>query len=150
MTEKVNKRITIDLDEIGALVEKSGEIMLSPKGERHLVKLLQIEGMLAEAKHKAQEMLAEAAVKMDPNFTTIEGDSIRVAYRSYQSRFIIDQAFADQLPEQVCKTTTKTSLVTKEVDRFFEEHGDLPLGVIERDREKSIYFSDVTTEVGDE
>jgi len=141
--KKKSKQITIDLEEIGQVVKQADEILLSPAGERNLLKILDAEEALKEFRHQAEVLLEQKAKKIDRNFNIIRGDEVKVQYRSYGTRYKVDESNLDKLPRQLYKKLVRYNPVTKEIDRFYDENGNLPLGIIEHEREKKIYINRV-------
>lgn len=140
---KKRKQITIDLEAIGHLVKDADQILLSPEGERNLLKILEAQEALEEFRKEAEELIEQRAKELDPSFNIIRGDQVKVQYRSYGSRYAVDESHVDQLAPSLFKRSVKYSPITKEVDHYYEENGSLPLGIMERDTNKKIYIQRV-------
>jgi hypothetical protein len=131
-------KIEVDIDKISQLVKKSTDIFLSPEGENELVELYKLQEMIEKAIHDAKANLAKKALKLDPDFRSIQGDKVKVAYRAYGSRYRIDLSLLQQLPGNFYKSKTTYSPIPSEVDQFVNEHGTPPMGIIENTREKQL------------
>ena len=130
-------KITIDLDRVSELVKKADEIFLSVKAEKTIIELIETEEKIKEARNQAEENLEKAALKINKNFKSIQGDDIKIGYRSFGSRFAIDESLLDKIPAELLEKIIKYKLKIKEVERYASEKG-MPQGIIERDRPKKI------------
>jgi hypothetical protein len=131
-------KIIIDLDDLTVQAEESGDFIIDPKAEQCLIKIMEAEQSIKEIRKLAEAIIESKAKALDPNFTSIEGDNVRVTYRAYGNKYLIDESRLDELLPHLYKKTVKLSAVSKEVDKFFKEQGELPLGIIEKDRDKKI------------
>ena len=127
--------IKLDFDEI-KLAKNADKIILNEDQENALYELLKAKENIEIALEMIKEAIGRAGEKLDPSFKGIQSDKFSFMYRLYGSRFIIDPAFEDQIPEKMIEKKVVYRLKTKEVEKYFEEVGELPLGVIERDRSK--------------
>lgn len=132
--------MVIDIEKIKDLKGNGDEIFFSPEGEQVLMTLLEVEKQLEDARAKIKEALEETALKISPNFRSIEGENVKVYYRSFGSRFRIDEANMDRIPADLIEQKTVYSLKPKEVEKWAKEHGSLPLGVNLAERNKQITF----------
>lgn len=132
--------ITIDVNEVAALADKSGELIFTPEAEDALVKLLQMQEMVNAAIEFAKEKIAETGEEMMPGFSGVASDKVKVSYRQYGGKYGFEQSLKDEIPEEFIKTTTTTrnSVVSKEVEKFVKEKGGLPNGIYERPRAKKM------------
>jgi len=134
-------KLTIDLDNLKKLSKKGKDIFMKPEAEKELLAILEAEEQIKEIKEKAKEELEKVALKKNPNFSSIESDNVKVYYRAFGSRYRVDDPNADKLPEDLIKTEKKYKIITKEVDKFYKEHGKLPVGINEVERPKKISFN---------
>ena len=81
----------IEIEKIEEIVAKGDEIFLSPEGEKVLLDLLEIEQQLKAAKDLIREKLEKKALSIDKNFKKIQGDKVKVYYRSFGSKYYIDE-----------------------------------------------------------
>lgn len=161
-------KITIDTKELAKLTSDGKDIFLKPEAEKALLKLLEVQELVTQAIDSAKDELEKSALAVDPNFKSIQGDSVRVYYRAFGSRFYIDEAVIEQVPAEIYKTNlqvlagngegvesyqqsvsqlgwqiekVKRTVDTKAVDKWAKEHRGLPIGLNEVERKKSITFS---------
>lgn len=133
----------IDTDQLNELVVKADEIFLTPQGEKVLIKLLEIQDQVEKAIDEAKVKLEAAALKANPNFSSIQADKIKVYYRAYGARFYIDEAQINLAPKELYTAEPKITykIDTKAVEKWVDQHGGMPTGIKEVERTKSITFS---------
>jgi len=133
--------MNIEIERLAELIQKSDKIFFTPEGEEVLVRLLEVQKQVEEAIKEAKAKLEKTALSLDPNFSSIQSDRVKVYYRAYGSRWGVDEANVDRLPKEMYRVKTSYMVETKEVERYFKEKGVLPLGITEYERPKSISFS---------
>jgi hypothetical protein len=131
----------IDIESLSKLVSESDQIFISAEGEESLKKLLEIQEQVEKAITTAELLLEQAALTLNPNFSSITGDQIKVYYRAYGARYKIDESFLPHIPKQLYKTLTKYSVIPDEVDKWTLENKGMPVGIIEPERKKQLKFS---------
>jgi len=134
--------MTIDLEQLDKLVVDSDQIFLTADGEKVLLKLLEIQKQVEDAIESAEKKLEEAGLKIDPNFSSIQSNKIKVYYRFFGSRYKVDQALVDQLPKNLYKVMTKYNAIPDEIEKYAEENKGLPVGILEIERKKQLHFAD--------
>ena len=134
-------RVGVDTDELRNLVLEGKDIFLKPEGEQALLKLLELKETVEKAIDEAKKVLEEEALRLDPNFKSIQADNVRVYYRSYGSRFKIDESKIAEIPASLYTAKTIYTVNTKEIEAFAMEKGGLPNGILEIERPKQITFS---------
>lgn len=97
-------KITIDLDKLEALTASADKIFLEPDGEGVLLKLLEVEQQVADAIAGAKKKLEETALKLNPDFSSIQADKIKVYYRKYGSSYYVDESNLAGIPTNLYKT----------------------------------------------
>lgn len=133
----------IDLEKLNELVVKADEIFLTAKGEQVLVDLLTIQGQVEAAIDEAKAKLEAAALKVDPNFSSIQADKIKVYYRAFGSKYYVDEANINLAPKEFYTVESKVTykIDTKALEKAIDASGKVPAGIIEVDRKKAITFS---------
>ena len=131
----------IDIDQLDKLVIEADKIFLTPEGEKVLVKLLEIRQQVEDAIDAAKKKLEETGLKIDPNFSSIQADKVKVYFRAFGARYKVDPSLVDKLPKELYEVSTKYNAVAEEVEKYANEHKGLPLGIIEAERDKTISFS---------
>lgn len=131
----------IDIENLNELVTKADGIFLTPKGEETLVQLLDIQKKVEDAINTAKTVLEQAALKLNRDFKSIQGDKIKVAYRYYGSQYYLDETLVAEVDPELYKVTKRYSVNTKAVEEWVETHKGMPLGIKEVERKKQIAFS---------
>lgn len=131
----------IDIEKLKELTTDAGRIFITPSGEEVLVQLLEIQAQVEAAIDAAEETLEKAALELDPNFTSIQADKIKVFYRAYGTKYAIDESMVAEVPKELY--TTKTSYLpdSKAIEKYADEHKGLPVGILEKERTKSLKFT---------
>lgn len=141
--------ITINLTEMNKLVQDGTDIYFSQEAEEALVKLLEIQKQVEEAVKSAKEILEAKGLEMNPNFKSISGDKVRVGYRYFGSQYAVDESRVNEIPTELYKTKTSYSVETKALENYLKQHEGLPLGIVEKDRKKTITISIIGESDGD-
>lgn len=131
----------IEIEKIKTLVDDAGKIFISPDGENILVELLHIQQQVEDAIAMAKLELEKKALALDPNFTSIQGDRVKVYYRAYGSKYSLDESRIAELPETLYKSTVKYTAEADAIDKLLEETGKLPLGIIKNNRPRQLTFT---------
>lgn len=133
----------IDIEKLKELTVKADEIFLSAAGEQVLIDLLTIQGQVEAAIDEAKAKLEAAALKVNPNFSSIQADKIKVYYRSFGSKYYIDEANINLAPKEFYTVESKVTykIDTKALEKAIDASGKVPAGIIEVDRKKSITFT---------
>ena len=131
----------IDIEKIEEIVKKGDEIFLSAEGEKALIDLLKIEEQLEKAKTAIREKLEVKALSLDKNFKKIQGEKIKVYYRTFGSKYYIDESYLDDIPEDLYRVHKRIVADTKNIEDYSKQNGSLPIGVKTADRKKSISIS---------
>lgn len=132
----------IDIEKLDDLVKKSNKIFITPEGEEVLLQLLALQEQVEAAIDEAEKRLEESALKLDPNFTSLQANRIKVYYRAYGSKYKIDESRINDIPKELYTLSVRYSANTKEIEKYSDEHKGLPLGIVEADRTKSLKFSE--------
>lgn len=130
--------ITVDLDDLGKLVYDGSDIIMEPAAENALCKLLELEARIAGGLATAKRTIEQKALQYNPNFTSVQAHRVKVGYQFFGSKYSVDESKLDRLDKELYKTRTSYSPVGPAIDKFAKEHGKLPLGIIERERTKTI------------
>lgn len=140
----------IDVEKLDKLTAEADKIFLSPDGEQVLLQLLEIENQVKAALQVAKEKLEETALRISPDFKCIQGDTIKVYYRSFGSRFYIDDSKIGLIGDKFYKTKTTYSPETKEIENYIKANNMLPDGIYEAERPKKITFATKTAKDGED
>lgn len=129
------------LRKLEKLSEDAGEIFISPDGEQVLIDILEAEEKINEIKERAKLKLAEAASKINPNFSSIQADSVKVYYREYGAKYYLDESQKDLVPEGIVTEKISYSVDSKAVEDFVKQRNGMPTGIKEVERSKTLSFS---------
>lgn len=131
-------KLTIDTDNLVKLTKNGSQIILEPTAEEAIIKLLEVQHKVESALEELKEQIAEEGIKYDPNFKSVESDNLRIWYRFYGSKYSIDAGRIGELPKHLYSEKKRYYPNAGEVDKYVEEHGELPLAIIERERSKKL------------
>ena len=130
-------KIIIDPDEITGLVEEGGEFVFSPSAEESLLELLKLQEAVDDAVETVKNRIAEAGLKINPNFRGVVGDSVRCVYRQYGQKYGFSKAKIDNL-EPFLERKDWYTVKADKVEEYAKEVGELPEGIFEKDRENKL------------
>jgi hypothetical protein len=129
--------ITIDPKQISILQEKGGKLLFKRNAEDALISLLTLRDMVDKAIENAKLKIAEAGTELDPGFKGIKGDKVEISYRRYGEKYEYDWKKKDKAePFLIEKIYYKVDSAM--VDGYVEKTGELPEGISEKEREKTI------------
>lgn len=133
----------IDIEKLAELKADADKIFLSADGENVLVQLLEIQEQVEAAITAAELKLEEAGLKLSPDFSSIQGDRVKVYYRAYGSKYYVDEANINLAPKELYTVESKITykIDADAVEKWAEEHGAMPTGINEVDRKKSLKFT---------
>lgn len=131
------------LDKLTKVTSDADKILLDPKGEEILLQLLKAQEEIDKLVDLAKVKLETAALKLDPNFSSVQADKIKVFYRAYGQRFYVDENNINMAPKELYEAESKVTykVDAKAVEKWVAEHGGMPTGIIEVERKKSLSFS---------
>ena len=130
----------IDIEKIPDLVANADAIFLSADGERHLLALLDIRDQVEAAIDAAKAMLETKAGEINPDFSSIQGDAIKVSYRYFGAKYYLDDSLVDQVDRELYKVSKRYNVDSKAVENWIETHKGMPVGINEVERKKQITF----------
>ena len=96
--------ISVDLTDLEKLSSEGEKIFLKPEAETALLKILELEEKIKEVKEQARKALEEAALKYNPNFKSITADNLKIYYRSYGSKYLIDESQIKEIDPSIYST----------------------------------------------
>lgn len=142
MPRQKTLKLTVKYTDLQALVEEGKNITVTPKAENAMVALLELQEKVQEAIDQAKKVIEEKALELNPNFSSVRSDKVRVYYRAHGSKFAIDESKVQFLPKDTYKMKVTYSPDSKVLDQYAKEHNGLyPDGVIIRERTKSLSIS---------
>lgn len=130
--------ISINLSQLDTVVEQAGKLVTTPEAENAILTLLDMQEQIKLALEHVKEKVAQDGLKLDPNFKSIQGDKIKASYRLYGSKYGIDKKYIEELPEGLYKTSVRYDANGAAIDKWLEDHDQLPLGIYMTPRAKQI------------
>lgn len=139
--------INIDTSKIVALVEDGKKFMFEQASEDSIAELLELADRVNTAVAEVKAHIAKQGTELNPNFTGVRGDRVRVMYRYYGSAYLIDKLrIADMDDKYYAKSITYRPN-TKEVEAFVKTEGKTPMGIlVNTDRVKQVSMSYIATD----
>jgi hypothetical protein len=134
----------IKIEKLKKLTEQAGKIFITPDGEKVLLQLLDLQDQVEAAIDEAEKTLETEALKIDPNFKSLQSDKVKVYYRAYGPKYKVDPSLLDQIPEGLYNRSVKYNANSSAIEVWAKEHAGMPLGIIEKsesERPKSLKFS---------
>lgn len=135
--------MNIPIEKLTKLISKADDIFLSADGEQVLIDLLTIQTQVEDAITQAKAKLEAAALKANPNFSSIQANKIKVYYRAYGSKYYVDEANINLAPKEFYTVESKVTykIDTKALEKNIEQTGKVPAGIIEVERKKQLTFA---------
>lgn len=129
-----------DKAELELLVEDANKKLAVPtEVETAILGIMALRDRCEEALSNLKTAFEAEITKKYPDFKSLSTDNLRVVYRQYGGKYVVDAELAEKLPADLVKKTVKYSPVTKAVDKYAEENdGVLPQGISEAEREKKL------------
>ena len=134
--------MNIDIEKLKKLTADADKIFISPEGEEVLVQLIEIQEQVEEAIKAAKAKLEKTALELNPLFSSIQADKIKVFYRAYGSKYVIDDSQVQFIPKELYTVKTTYTPESELIEKYIDANkGKMPQGIIEPDRVKQISFS---------
>lgn len=139
----IKEILTPFLKSVTDLKGDADKIFISPKGEDVLVQLLEAQKQIEEVISEAKKKLEAKALSVNPNFTSIQADKIKVYYRTYGQKFYVDENNINYAPKELYTAESKITykIDSKAVEKWVDAHGGMPTGIVEVERTKTLSFS---------
>lgn len=132
--ERRHMKIEIDTEDIQRMARQGEEIVFEAEAEDALFQLLQLKKRVEDALEDAKQRIEASALEYNPNFTSVQGDKVKVGYQYSGQKYKLDESSLETLPEDMYKVETKYSPVSQAIDKFYKDNKELPIGVIECER----------------
>jgi len=131
----MKKQIVIYPDEISKLALEAGKLVFKKEAEEELVKLLEIKKKIDETIEKVKEQIKQAGESILPNFKGVEGRMVKAVYSYHGAKYEIQDP---QKAQGFYKIVVYEKPDTETIDNYVKEYGELPEGVVAKEREKSL------------
>jgi hypothetical protein len=127
-------KLTFDTDIMQEVSKVADGLFLSAEAADQLADFEKLYKDLTEFRSNLLREIAEKAISVDPIFTSISSDKVKLVYAAHGTKYIIDQSMIEEIPEQFYSVEIKYKANTKEI----EKEGTLPMGIIAPERTKSL------------
>ena len=131
----MTNKIIIYPDEISKLALEAGKLVFKKEAEEELVKLLEIKKKIDETIKKVKEQIKQAGESILPNFKGVEGRRVKAIYSYHGAKYEIQDP---QKARRFYKVVIYERPDTETIDNYVKEYGELPEGVVAKEREKSL------------
>jgi len=131
----MTNQIVIYPDEISKLAEEGGKLVFKKEAEEELVKLLKIKKKIDEAIERVKEQIKQAGESILPNFKGVEGRMVKAIYSYHGAKYEIQDP---QKAQGFYRIVVYEKPDTETIDNYVKEYGELPEGVVAKEREKSL------------
>lgn len=129
-------KITFDTDEIKKACIDAQTFALNADAEKSIVRLLDIQEQLGEFIEQVKQGIVERAQEVDPNFTSITGDKIKIEYRETGAKYgLIDH---ETVEGRFVTLTERMAVNTDAVEQYWQQYEVLPAGVVRKERKKTL------------
>lgn len=130
--------VSFNLNELEVIANNAGDITLTPTAELYLLKWFEFEERFETIKEKIKDRLKAEMEKN--NCICIDSEDVRIMRRFFGDKYLItdpnsavDMGFAS--------LETKVKVDSAEVDRYVKNIGDLPDGIVLKERTMSVVIS---------
>ena len=131
----MTNKIIIYPDEISKLALEAGKLVFKKEAEEELVKLLEIKKKIDETIEKVKEQIKQAGESILPNFKGVEGRRVKAIYSYHGAKYEIQDP---QKAQGFYRIVVYEKPDTETIDNYVKEYGELPEGVVAKEREKSL------------
>ena len=131
----MKNQIVIYPDEISKLALEAGKLVFKKEAEKELVKLLKIKKKIDEAIERVKEQIKQAGESILPNFKGVEGRMVKAIYSYHGAKYEIQDP---QKAQGFYRIVVYEKPDTEAIDNYVKEYGELPEGVVAKEREKSL------------
>jgi len=127
--------IVIKIDEVKNLSKEGGKFVFKRDAEEQLNKLLELQEFINEQVEIAKKAIIEAGTAIDEDFSGAIGENISANYRYYGDRYGYNNVHT---AKPFLKEITFYKVDPEKIDNYLEEVGELPEGVVFKERTKSL------------
>ena len=131
----MTNKIIIYTDEISKLALEAGKLVFKKEAEEELVKLLEIKKKIDKAIEKVKEQIKQAGESILTNFKGVEGRRVKAIYSYHGAKYEIQDP---QKAQGFYRIVVYEKPDTEAIDNYVKEYGELPEGVVAKEREKSL------------
>lgn len=130
------QEIIIQPEQIALLAQEGGKFIFKQSAENEFIKLLETQLLINEAVEYVKTKILEAGREIDPAFKGVKGARLECSVRKYGSRYLVKE-------KSKCGAFLELTehLDSSAVEEYEKEHGTLPEGIIESEREEKLSIS---------
>lgn len=144
------QKIVIEYEALQSLIEEGKNITTTPKAEAAIVAILTLQEEVEAAIDEAKRVISEAALKINPNFSSIRSDKVKIGYKTYGQKYAIDESKLPSIPEECYSKKVVIAPNSKAIEAYLEKNKVVPEGVVEKIRTKSLSIALIKEEESDE
>lgn len=130
-------KITIDIDVAKMIVKEGENFVLTPSGEEAIIQWESLKGIIEQLDEVLKDSIAKKLSEIGPNSKGIIGNRVKMIYRAFGGKYKYDWLQKSKLGAFL-KYKEVFSVNSEAVDDYYREHGELPEGITEAEREKKI------------
>jgi uncharacterized protein YlzI (FlbEa/FlbD family) len=134
--------IRINPAEILKLQQDGKNIVVEPKAEEAIARLLEIQREVDGAVEWLKGEIERQALEYNPNFTSVKGDKIKINYSAAGAKYKDTGASRRHSP-RFWKRKVTFSIDSAAVDEYYARLGRLPQGITRAIRKKNIAIKEV-------
>lgn len=132
--------IVLNKKEITKVAVESGKLVLKAKADESLLQFLKHRDYINELYETIKAEITKAGLSLDPEFAGIIGENVKASLRAYGSKYSYDKSDEVKL-RPFLKESINFTVDADLVDKYRKEVGELPDGIIEVNRKKSMDFT---------
>lgn len=133
-------KIVVDTEQPIKLANEGGKFIFKKEAEEQLVQLLELQENINKAVDEAKKQIQEAGESLDPSFKGVIGEKVKAIFRAYGAKYTYKLDTIEEakpfLKEKVYYTVDSSL-----VDKYIKENRELPEGIFNKERTKSISFT---------
>ena len=130
-------RLELDSDKVAEMCKTAEGVALTPDAEQALLQLLDVQERINNFVEIVKAKIVENAMQFGDDFVALKTDNLKLEYRAFGSEFELeDHATVDTT---FVTLTERMTVNVKAVKDFMAEHeGQLPTGIVRRERTKTL------------
>lgn len=129
--------LRINIKKIQKLTKDSNKVKIDKESENILKMLFFLKYKIDEAIENAKMQIEVEGNKLIPHFKGFVGEDISATYRAYGSKYVIENPETNEYS----KVNIRYTPDTEKIEKYLEEHGELPMGVKFADRKPKLTFN---------
>lgn len=142
MVSNENNELVIRINPVDIIKAQDDgkDIMVNPEAEGAIIRLLAIQSEVDKAVEFLKSEIECQALQFNPNFSAIKGDRLKINYSASGAKYKEDGT-AKNHSSKFWKKKVSWSLDSKAIDEYRARRYQLPAGIVEIPRRKTIRLS---------